>query len=295
MKPKAFIYGEQPHRELSIHEVPLWSFNDKDNVHEIENQKQMADEIVATRGSLNNHLIYSQEDYPGIIYDASKITPAAKVSDIKYDEDTKTFIANITSTNQQFIEMIAATEYFPRVHPCYEAETNRTFIGESTKTSSTFKRLLCWLIEPAKNKTKLSIEYQPEGKSDKLTEEPLIISKSLAKRMAYNTTDTIEMNDNVETFLLNKYDESENENNDVMNDSSCAPTIDEIPLPKDKVYNIILKNIQPILDNSISDDGKYGWNYGERINTFYWRIHKLKTMLQIGASAHYTASWFMFT
>ena len=165
MKPKAFIYGELPHRELSIHEVPLWSFNDKDNVHEIENQKQMADEIVATRGSLNNHLIYSQKDYPGIINDAS-IDPVAKVSCIKYDEDTKTFIADIISTNQQFIELIAATEHFPRVHPCYEAETNRIFIGESTKITSTFKRLLCWLVEPAKNKTKLSIEYHPEGKSD---------------------------------------------------------------------------------------------------------------------------------
>lgn len=165
MKPKAFIYGELPHKELSIHEVPLWSFNDKDNVHKIENQKQMDEEIVATRGSLNNHLIYSQEDYPGIINDAS-IEPVAKVSHIKYDEDTKTFIADITSTNQQFIELIAATEYFPRVHPCYEAETNRIFIGESTKITSTFKRLLCWLVEPAKNKTKLSIEYHPEGKSD---------------------------------------------------------------------------------------------------------------------------------
>ena len=284
MKPKAFIYGNLPHRELAIHEVPLWSFDDEDNIHEIENQKQMADEIVATRGSLNNHLIYLQDDYPDIRNNASKIKPAAKVSRIKYNEDTKTFVADIISTNQYFIEMIAATEHFPRVHPCYEAETNRTFIGESTKVTSTFKRLLCWLIEPAKNKTKLSIEYHPEGKSDKLTEEPLIISESLAKRMAYNTTDTIEMNDNVETFLLNKYDESENENNDVMNDSSCAPTIDEIPLPKDEVYNAILKSVQPVLDASISDDGKYGWNYGERINTFYWRIHKLKTMLQIGAS-----------
>ena len=165
MKPKAFIYGELPHRELSIHEVPLWSFNDKDNVHEIENEKQMADEIVATRGSLNNHLIYSQEDYPGIINDVS-IEPVAKVSHIKYDEDTKTFIADVTSTNQQFIELIAATEHFPRVHPCYEAETNRRFIGELTTVTSTFKRLLCWLVEPAKNKTKLSIEYHPEGRSD---------------------------------------------------------------------------------------------------------------------------------
>ena len=165
MKPKAFIYGELPHKELSIHEVPLWSFNDKDNVHEIENEKQMADEIVATRGSLNNHLIYSQEDYPGIINDVS-IEPVAKVSHIKYDEDTKTFIADVTSTNQQFIELIAATEHFPRVHPCYEAETNRRFIGESTTVTSTFKRLLCWLVEPAKNKTKLSIEYHPEGRSD---------------------------------------------------------------------------------------------------------------------------------
>ena len=166
MKPKAFIYGEQPHKELSIHEVPLWSFNDKDNVHEIENQKQMAEEIVATRGSLNNHLIYSQEDYPGIINDAS-IEPVAKVSCIKYDENTKTFIADITSTNQQFIELIAATEHFPRVHPCYEAETNRRFIGESTTVTSTFKRLLCWLVEPAKLiNQKISIEYHPEGRSD---------------------------------------------------------------------------------------------------------------------------------
>ena len=166
MKPKAYIYGELPHKELSIHEVPLWSFNDKDNVHEIENQKQMADEIVATHGYLNNHLIYSQEDYPGIINDAS-IEPVAKVSRIKYDEDTKTFIADITSTNQQFIELIAATEYFPRVHPCYEAETNRlSIVGESTRVTSTFKRLLCWLVEPTKNKTELSIEYHPEGRSD---------------------------------------------------------------------------------------------------------------------------------
>ena len=244
MKPIAFIYGEQPHRELSIHEVPLWSFNDKDNVHEIENQKQMADEIVATRGSLNNHLIYSQEDYPGIINDAS-IEPVAKVSCIKYDENTKTFIADITSTNQQFIELIATTEYFPRVHPCYEAETNRRFIGESTTVTSTFKRLLCWLVEPAKLiNQKISIEYHPEGKSD----------------------------------------ESKNENNDVMNDLPHTPTIDEIPLPKEEVFKAILKNIQAVLDDSISDDGKYGWNYGERSNTFYWRIHTLKTMLQIGAS-----------
>ena len=166
MKPKAFIYGELPHKELSIHEVPLWSFNDKDNVHKIENQKQMADEIVATRGYLNNHLIYSQEDYPGIINDAS-IEPVAKVSHIKYDENTKTFITDITSTNQQFIELIAATEHFPRVHPCYEAETNRRFIGESTTVTSTFKRLLCWLVEPAKLiNQKISIEYHPEGRSD---------------------------------------------------------------------------------------------------------------------------------
>jgi dCMP deaminase len=166
MKPKAIIYGEKPHRELSIHEVSLWSFNDPDNVHEIENQKQMADEIVATRGSLNNHLIYLYDDYPGMINDAS-IEPVAKVSCIKYDEDTKTFIADIISTNQQFIEMIATTEHFPRVHPCYEAETNRRFIeGESTRVTSTFKRLLCWLTEPSKIKTKLSIEYHPEGKSD---------------------------------------------------------------------------------------------------------------------------------
>ena len=244
MKPIAFIYGEQPHRELSIHEVPLWSFNDKDNVHEIENQKQMADEIVATRGSLNNHLIYSQEDYPGIINDAS-IEHVAMVSHIKYDENTKTFIADITSTNQQFIELIATTEYFPRVHPCYEAETNRRFIGESTTVTSTFKRLLCWLVEPAKLiNQKISIEYHPEGKSD----------------------------------------ESKNENNDVMNDLPHTPTIDEIPLPKEEVFKAILKNIQAVLDDSISDDGKYGWNYGERSNTFYWRIHTLKTMLQIGAS-----------
>lgn len=166
MKPKAFIYGERPHRELSIHGIPLWSFNDKDNVHEIENQKQMIDEIVATRGSLNNHLVYLQNDYPGIINNASKYEPVAKVSSIKYNKETKTFIANITSTNQQFIGLIAATEHFPRVHPCYEAETNRISIGESTRVSSTFKRLLCWLAEPTKNKTKLSIEYHPEGTSD---------------------------------------------------------------------------------------------------------------------------------
>ena len=284
MKPKAIIYGERPHRELSIHEVPLWSFNDKDNVHEIENQKQMAEEIVIRRGSLNNHLIYLQRDYPGIINDASKIEPAAKVSSIKYNEETKTFIADITSTYQPFIDMIDTTQYFPRVHPCYEAETNHQSSGESTRISSTFKRLLCWLIEPAKNKTKLSIEYHPEGKSDKLTEEPLIISDSLAKRMAYNITDTIEMKDNVETFLLNKYDESENENNDAMNDSSCVPTIDEIPLPKDEVYNAILKRVQPVLEDSIINDEKSGWNYGERFNTFYWRIHTKHTILQIGAS-----------
>lgn len=167
MKPKAFIYGEQPHRELSIHEVPLWSFNDPDNVHEIENQKQMADEIVATRGSLNNHLICLQDDYPGIINGASIIKDVAKVSRIRYNEDTKTFIADILSTNQSFIDMIATTEYFPRVHPCYEAETNRLSIeGESTRVTSTFKRLLCWLAEPEKNKTELSIEYHLEGKSD---------------------------------------------------------------------------------------------------------------------------------
>lgn len=245
MKPKAFIYGEQPHKELSIHEVPLWSFNDKDNVHEIENWKQMAEEIVATRGSLNNHLIYSQEDYPGIINDASKIEPVAKVSRIRYDEDTKTFIADITSTNQQFIEMIAATEFFPRVHPCYEAETNPRFVGYLTTVSSTFKRLLCWLVEPTKlMNQKISVEYHPEGRTD----------------------------------------ESENGNNDVMNNSPRVSTADEIPLPKEEVFKAILKNIQPVLDGSISDDGKYGWNYGERANTFYWRIHKLKTMLQIGAS-----------
>ena len=284
MKPKAFIYGEQPHRELAIHEVPLWSFNDPDNVHEIENQKQMADEIVATRGSLNNHLIYSQEDYPGMMNDAS-IESVAKVSRIRYNEDTKTFIADIISTNQPFIDMIVATEHFPRVHPCYEAETNRLSIeGESTRVTSTFKRLLCWLAEPSKNKTKLSIEYHLEGKSDKLTEEPLIISESLAKRMAYNTTDTIEMNDNVETFLLNKYDESENENNDVMDDSSCVPVVNETPLPKDEVYNAILKRVQPVLDDSIINDEKSGWNYGERFNTFYWRIRHRNMISQIGAS-----------
>jgi hypothetical protein len=244
----------------------------------------MAEEIVATRGSLNNHLIYSQEDYPGIINDASKFEPVAKVSRIRYDEDTKTFIADITSTNQQFIEMIAVTEYFPRVHPCYEAETNPRFVGYLMTVSSTFKRLLCWLAEPEKNKTKLSIEYHPEGKSDKLTEEPLIISESLAKRMAYNTTDTIEMNDNVETFLLNKYDESENENNDVMDDSSCVPVVNETPLPKDEVYNAILKRVQPVLDDSIINDEKSGWNYGERFNTFYWRIRHRNMITQIGAS-----------
>ena len=162
MNPKAFIYGERPHRELSIHEVPLWSFNDKDNVHTIENQKQMAEEIVTTRGSLNNHLIYLQGDYPGIINDASKFEPAAKVSRISYNKDTKTFIADITSTNQQFIDMIDATQYFPRVHPCYEAETHHQSSEESTRVSSTFKRLLCWLVEPIKNMTKISIEYSPE-------------------------------------------------------------------------------------------------------------------------------------
>lgn len=244
MKPKVFIYGEIPHRELSIHDVPLWSFNDKDNVHEIENWKQMAEEIVATRGSLNNHLIYSQEDYPGIINDASGIEPVAKVSRIRYDEYTKTFIADITSTNQQFIEMIAATEYFPRVHPCYEAETNPRFVGYLTTVSSTFKRLLCWLVEPTKLMyQKISVEYHPEGRTD----------------------------------------ESEN-GNEVINNSLRSPTIDEIPLPKEEVFKAIFKNIQPVLDDSISDDGKCGWNYGERANTFYWRIHKLKTMLQIGAS-----------
>lgn len=259
MKPKAFIYGERPHKELSIHEVPLWSFNDKDNVHEIENWKQMAEEIVATRGSLNNHLIYSQEDYPGIIYDASKITPVAKVSCIKYDEETKTFIANITSTNQLFIDMIAVNEYFPRVHPCYEAEhqqvdpnnaeTNIKYPASNLlKAKSNFKRLLCWLVEPIKDKTSLSIEYRP-----------------------------------VETETS---DESENENNDTVHPSPRVPTVDEIPLPKDDMYNIILKNIQPILDDSISDDGERGWNYGERFNRFYWRIRDAKSMafLQIGAS-----------
>ena len=283
MKPKAFIYGEQPHRELAIHEVPLWSFNDPDNVHEIENQKQMADEIVITHGFLNDQLIYSQEDYPGMMNDAS-IESVAKVSRIRYNEDTKTFIADIISTNQPFIDMIVATEHFPRVHPCYEAETNRTSIGESTRETSTFMRLFCWLAEPEKNKTKLSIEYHLEGKSDKLTEEPLIISESLAKRMAYNTTDTIEMKDNVETFLLNKYDESENENNDVMDDSSCVPVVNETPLPKDEVYNAILKRVQPVLDDSIINDEKSGWNYGERFNTFYWRIRHRNMITQIGAS-----------
>lgn len=245
MKPKAFIYGEIPHRELSIHDVPLWSFNDKDNVHEIENWKQMAEEIVATRGSLNNHLIYSQEDYPGIINDASKIEPVAKVSRIRYNEDTKTFIADILSTNQPFIDMIATTEYFPRVHPCYEAETSRLSIeGESTRVTSTFKRLFCWLAEPSKNKTKLSIEYHLEGRTD----------------------------------------ESENENNDVKNHSSHVSTVDEIPLPKDEVYNAILKRVQPVLDDSIIDDEKSGWNYGERFNTFYWRIRYKHSITQIGAS-----------
>jgi hypothetical protein len=180
--------------------------------------------------------------------------------------------------------LIAATEHFPRVHPCYEAETNRRFIGGSTRETSTFMRLFCWLVEPEKNKTELSIEYHPEGKSDKLTEDPLIISESLAKRMAYNTTDTIEMNDNVETFLLNKYDESENENNDVMDDSSCVPVVNETPLPKDEVYNAILKRVQPVLDASIINDEKSGWNYGERFNTFYWRIHHRNMITQIGAS-----------
>lgn len=245
MKPKAFIYGEIPHRELSIHDVPLWSFNDKDNVHEIENWKQMAEEIVATRGSLNNHLIYSQEDYPGIINDASKIEPVAKVSRIRYDEYTKTFIADITSTNQQFIEMIAAAEYFPRVHPCYEAETNPRFVGSLTTVSSTFKRLLCWLVEPTKLMyQKISVEYHPEGRTD----------------------------------------ESENGNNDKINNSSCNRRRDEMPLPKDDVYNAILKNIQPVLDDPFSDDGKRKWTYESCVDSFNWQIHTPKAILQIGAS-----------
>jgi Deoxycytidylate deaminase len=244
MKPKAIIYGERPHRELSIHEVPLWSFNDKDNVHEIENQKQMVEEIVIRRGSLNNHLIYLQGDYPGIINDASKIEPAAKVSRISYNEDTKTFIADITSTNQQFIEMIAATEYFPRVHPCYEAETNHQSSEESTRISSTFKRLLCWLVEPIKNMTKISIEYRPEGRSD----------------------------------------ESKNGNNDKINNSSCNRRRDEMPLPKDDVYNAILKNIRPVLDDPFSDDGKRKWTYESCADSFNWQIHTPKAILQIGAS-----------
>ena len=203
MKPKAIIYGERPHRELSIHEVPLWSFNDKDNVHEIENQKQMAEEIVTTRGSLNNHLIYLQGDYPGIINDASKIEPAAKVSHISYNEETKTFIADISSTYQPFIDMIDATQYFPRVHPCYEAETNHQSSGESTRISSTFRRLLCWLVEPIKNMTKISIEYSPE----RTDEDALIISDYAAERMKNNAADTVIVKDDPETFLLNKYDD----------------------------------------------------------------------------------------
>ena len=260
MKPKAFIYGERPHRELSILEVPLWSFNDKDNVHEIENQDQMADEIVATCGSLNNHLIYLQGDYPGIINDASKFEPVAKIYHIKYDTNAKTFIADITSTNQIFIDMIDTTEYFPRVHPCYEAEhlqvdlnnaeTNIKYPASNLlKARSNFKRLLCWLVEPIKNITKIDIEYRLEGKSD----------------------------------------ESENKNNVVMETSPHVPTADEIPLPKDDVYKIILKSIQPILDASISDDGERGWNYGERFNTFYWQIHTPKAILQIGASLVFEA------
>ena len=244
MKPKAIIYGERLHRELSIHEVPLWSFNDKDNVHEIENQKQMAEEIVTTRGSLNNHLIYLQGDYPGIINDASKFEPAAKVSRISYNKDTKTFIADITSTNQQFIDMIAVTGYFPRVHPCYEAETNHRFVGQLTTISSTFKRLLCWIVEPTKLVTQISVEYYPEGRSD----------------------------------------ESENGNNDTVNNALHVPIADEIPFPKEDVYKVILKHVQPVLEDSISDDGECGWNYGERSNIFYWRIHAKHTILQIGAS-----------
>ena len=203
MKPKAIIYGERPHRELSIHEVPLWSFNDKDNVHEIENQKQMAEEIVIRRGSLNNHLIYLQGDYPGIINDASKIEPVAKVSRISYNEETKTFIADISSTYQPFIDMIDATQYFPRVHPCYEAETNHQSSGESTRISSTFRRLLCWLVEPIKNMTKISIEYSPE----RTDEDALVISDVVAKRMKNNAADTVIVKDDPETFLLNKYDD----------------------------------------------------------------------------------------
>ena len=66
--------------------------------------------------------------------------------------------------------------------------------------------------------------------------------------------------------------------------SPRVPTTDEPPLPKDDVYKAILKNIQPVLHDSISDDGENGWNYGERFHIFYWRIHNLKAMLQIGAS-----------
>lgn len=241
MKPKAFIYGEPPHRELSIHDVPLWSFNDQDNVHEIENWRQMAEEIVATRGSLNNHLVYLQGDYPRIINDASKIKPVAKVSCIKYNEETKTFVADITSTYQPFIDMIAATEYFPRVHPCYEAETHQVNIQT---ISSTFKRLLCWLVEPIKNKTKLSIEYHPEGRSD----------------------------------------ESENGNNDIINKTPHNRRRDEMPLTKDDVYNVILKNIQPVLNDPFSDDGKRKWTYESYVKSFNWQIHTPKAILQIGAS-----------
>lgn len=198
MNPTAFIYGEHPHRELFVYEVPLWSFNDKDNVHEIENWKQMAEEIVATCGSLNNHLIYSQEDYPGIINDASGIEPVAKVSRIKYNEETKTFVADITSTNQQFIELIATTEYFPRVHPCYEAETNPRFVGYLTTVSSTFKRLLCWLVEPEKEKTGLSIEYRPvetETSDDKEEKASKLIPKEELMKIIFENVKGILEND----------------------------------------------------------------------------------------------------
>jgi hypothetical protein len=99
--------------------------------------------------------------------------------------------------------MIDATQYFPRVHPCYEAETNHQSSGESTRISSTFRRLLCWLVEPIKNMTKISIEYSPE----RTDEDARVISDDVAKRMKNNAADTVIVKDDPETFLLNKYDD----------------------------------------------------------------------------------------
>lgn len=165
-KVKAYIYGEKPHRELSIHNIPLWSFDDPDNVHVIENQQQMATEIVATRGLLNNHLIYLQRDYPAILNDASHIQEVAKISRIEYDEKTKTFVADVISTNQRFIDMIEAMKYFPRVHPCYDTDiiqnTVYKVLPDPKDTKYHFKRLISWLIEPEKNKVLLSFEYHIE-------------------------------------------------------------------------------------------------------------------------------------